>query len=285
MRWHLAVVVVVVALAGAGATDPTAAQGTEALSVHGTLTPATIRFADPLVADVEVQYDPSVVDGRSIRVLPNFRPFVQTSSPAVTRSQRGDLAVLRMRYALQCLTDGCLPAKGALELRLPRLAVTGTQDGRRVRAVASWPALRVVSRLRDRADTGRISFRHQRVLPPPAYGVSPGALAAGLVAAAALAALAAVALLAREWRRRPARSPDDASSMLERALRFARDSATRPDPGDRRRALEFLAEAVDDAGDERLAGRVRETAWVATPPTPRSSTELADDVEAATGGT
>jgi hypothetical protein len=142
--------------------------------------------------------------------------------------------------------------------------------------------LRVVSRLSERAGAGRGGFRRQRILPPPDYRVSPGALAGGLIAAAALAVVAALALLVLELHRRRGRSGAAALSALERALRFTRDSATRPDPADRRRALELLAEAVEDAGDGRLAGRVRNAAWVETPPTPQRSTDLADDVETAT---
>jgi hypothetical protein len=258
------------------------AAGSEPLSVRGTFTPSVIRFADPLVAEVEVDYDPSVVDGRSIRLVPAFGPFVQTSPPEVSHFRRDALDVLRMRFRLQCLTDGCVPRKHALLLRLPRLTVTATREGRTVSAVGRWPALRVVSRLPQRAGTGLVVFRHQRILPPPAYRASPGVLAVGLIAAAALAAVAAVALLVLELRRRRARPRADGLSALERALWFTRDSATRRDPADRRRALELLAEAVEGAGDDRLAGRVRNAAWVEPPPTPQLSTELADDVEAAT---
>jgi len=254
----------------------------EPLSVHGTFTPPAIRFADPVVAEVEVEYDPRVVDGRSIRVVPDFGPFVQTSPPEVSRADRDGLDVMRVRYALQCLSAGCLPRTHALELRLPRLTATGTRDGRTVKAVAPWAALRVVSRLSERAARGEVVFRRQRNLPPPAYRVSPGGLAGGLIAAAALAAVAAIALLVLGLRRRRARSGAYLPSALERALWFTRDSATRTDPADRRRALELLAEAVEDAGDDRLAGRVRTAAWVETPPTPQRSTDIADDVETAT---
>jgi hypothetical protein len=254
----------------------------EPLSVRGTFTPSVIRFADPLVADVEVAYDPRIVDGRSIRVVPDFGPFVETSAPEVSHERRDGLDVLRTRYALQCLTAGCLPPKNAMNVQLPRLTVTGTRDGRAVSAVGVWPALRVVSRVSEHVRAGQVVFRRQRILPPPAYRVSPGALAGGLIAAAALALVAAVALLAIGLRRRRGRSDADALSALERALWFTRDSATRPDPADRRRALELLAEAVEEAGDDRLAGRVRNAAWVETPPTPQRSTELAGDVEVGT---
>src|SRR5262249_13716759 len=156
---------------------------------------------------------------------------------------------------------------------LPRLTVTGTRDGRTVAATAAWPELRVVSRLQGRALAGEVKFLHQRTLPPPAYRVSPGAAAAGLTIAAVLAVLAAVALVVLELRRGRVQVRPGTESALQRALWFVRDSAGRAEPADRRRALELLATAVEDTGDDRLAGRVRTAAWVETPPTPQRSTE------------
>jgi hypothetical protein len=253
-----------------------------ALSVSGKLAPMAIRFADPLVAEVEVAYDPGQVDGDSIHVVPAFAPFVQISPPAVSHERRGALAVLRIRYALQCLTDGCVPLTRSLALRLPRLTVTGSAAGRTVRASAAWPQVRVLSRLPASAATGTVVFRHQRVLPPPGYAVPPGALAAGLIAGAALATILAAWALAHGLRRRRAQPAADRLTPLERALWYVRDASTRPDPADRRRALELLAEAVEAEGrGERLADETYEAAWVEAPPTPQRSTELADAVEAA----
>ena len=144
------------------------------LGVHGILTPHAIRFADPLVAEVDVEYDPAQVDRASIRVVPAFAPFSRRHRPSSSHDHRGDLAVLKFRYALQCLTDGCLPLKGALNMRLPRLSVTGSADGRTVRASAAWPELRVVTRLPNSTANGHVVFRHQSNLPPPDYAVSPG---------------------------------------------------------------------------------------------------------------
>jgi hypothetical protein len=275
-------VAAVAALALAALTGGSArAEAPAPLSVHGVLTPAAIHFADSLVAEIEVAYDPSQVDGASIRVVPGFGPFQPTSPPTVSHGHRGDLVVLRYRYALQCLTDGCLPLTRAREMRLPRLTVTGSADGQPVRASAAWPGLRVLSRVPERAANGPLVFRHQSELPPPDYAVSPGALASGLIALAVLAAGGGAWLLARALRRRTARSAADRLTPLERALRYVRDAATRADPADRRRALELLAEVVDAEGRrERLAGEVHDAAWVETAPTPQRSTELADAVEA-----
>jgi hypothetical protein len=190
--------------------------------------------------------------------------------------------VLRVRYALQCLTAGCLPLKRSVEVRLPRLTVTGSSDGRTVHASAAWPELRVLSRLPVSAASGDVVFRHQRVLPSPEYAVAPGALAAGLIAGAALATILAAWLLALGLRRRTPRSAADRLTPLERALWYVRDAATHEDPADRRRALELLAEVVEDERrGERLADDVYEAAWVEAPPTPQRATDLADAVEAA----
>jgi hypothetical protein len=243
--------------------------------------PSTVRFADPVVADVGVTYDPHAISGGTIRVLPGFAPFAQEGAPDVARSDHDGLATVHYRYTLRCTTDGCVPDGATRVMRFGPVRVTAsTAGGATVAATGRWPTFTVASRLTAGDRAGTLVFRHQRPLPAPHYSVSPGALAAGLIALAAVAGIAGVALIVRTLRRRrEAGAP--AVSLLERALIYVRDAARRPDPADRRRALELLAEAVDDAGEPRLARRVRDTAWVEAPPTPGSAVELADEVEAA----
>ena len=163
MRRYLALAVLTLAgAAGAAHVDASRAADSEPLTARGTLTPATIRFADTLDAELEVAYDPAHVDGASIRVVPDFAPFAPTAPPAVSHGQRDGLDVLRMRYSLQCVSAGCLPGKTPRAVHFQRGTVTGTRDGRPFEAAQIWPTLRVVSRLSDRA-----SSRGDR-LPPSA---------------------------------------------------------------------------------------------------------------------
>ena len=252
------------------------------LVARGTLTPAAIHFADTVVAELEVAYDPALVDGGSIRVEPDFAPFVQTAPPTVSHGQRDGLDVLRMRYSLQCVTARLPSRKTAREMHLRRVTVTGLAgrtDARGRRDVAGAPG-----RLTPlgRAATGEIAFRHQRDLPAPTYRVPAGALAGGLIATAALALLAAFALLVLGLRHRagaPARRRADGARACAVVCARLRDA---PRPGGSPQARWSSSPKPSRApGDDRLAGRVRDAAWVETPPTPSRSTELADDVETA----
>jgi hypothetical protein len=152
-----------------------------------------------------------------------------------------------------------------------------------VTASAKWPLLVVASRLSQADLSGSIHFRRPNVPPAPEFGVAPGPLADGLIGAAGLCTLAAAALIGRELARLRRHVRVRKLSSLELALSYARDSALRPDPGDRRRALELLAEAVDDDGAPALARTAAETAWSEEPPTPARTVELADEADRARG--
>jgi hypothetical protein len=69
---------------------------------------------------------------------------------------------------------------------------------------------------------------------------------------------------------------------LEAALAYTRDAAGRPDPADRRKALELLATTLEDEGAPALAGSAEDAAWSEEPPSPDRARELADEVEAST---
>jgi len=71
----------------------------------------------------------------------------------------------------------------------------------------------------------------------------------------------------------------ETSNPLDLALAYARDAAGRPDPRDRRKALELLAEAVAAGDEPALARAAADTAWSEPPPTPAGTVELADEVD------
>jgi hypothetical protein len=66
---------------------------------------------------------------------------------------------------------------------------------------------------------------------------------------------------------------------LEAALLYLRQAAGRPDPADRRKALELLATVLEDDGVPALAGTAGDVAWAEEPPSPARVVELADEVE------
>jgi hypothetical protein len=139
-----------------------------------------------------------------------------------------------------------------------------------VRATASWPALRISSRLTGKERGGPIRFRYPATPPAPRYRIAPAALAAVAIALAALCALAAAALVARELTRRAVLRPQPRPSPLELAIAYVRDSQARAEP-DRRRALELLSEAAEG----RVAADAADRAWSEPPPTPAGAAELA----------
>ena len=103
--------VALTAVLGRDSAPPPAAAAP--LSVSTSLEPGSTRFGDPVVAEVEVAYDPQTVDAASIRVLPDFAPYVATAAPSVRLTADGRTAVASYRYTLLCVTEGCLPTADA----------------------------------------------------------------------------------------------------------------------------------------------------------------------------
>jgi hypothetical protein len=271
----VAVAIVLVVGTGLGWWNgtPPAARAAPRLSVETSLTPRPAFFGDRLVAEVDVLVDPAA----SVRVEPVFTPFVARSAPAVTRARAGRLERRRYRYALECLTDACLPIARPRSVQLPPVHVTASIGGT---TTAVWPSALIASRL-EPADVAarKPPFRSPATPPPPAYRTDPGRLADWLTAGAGVLAAAGLALLALEGRRlvlRARRRRLASLGPLEAALLYTREAARRPDPRDRRKALGLLAETV---GDEDLAGAAERLAWGEAPPSPERTLSLADDVE------
>lgn len=262
MRTLALVAMLALAAAGASGAEPMP------FVVSAGFSPASIHYGDPVTAVVEVRFDPKRLDRSSISAAPSFTPFVLVAKPVVEDARPG---LLRIRYSLLCVTEGCLPAHASKLIRLKPFRVTA--GGRS--ASTSWQPLRVVSRLRPSDLRGEAPFRSPAAPPPPRYRVGPGALATGLIVAAVLCALAAIGLAAAALRRRRRRPVTRRVSPLELAIAYVRDATGRPAP-DRRRALELLSEAVDDD----LAADAADAAWSRIPPTPTGAGALADRAEA-----
>jgi hypothetical protein len=254
--------------------------------VYTSLAPRPTFFGDPVQARVDVDLDTERVDPGSVRVVASFAPYISAGAPTVTTSTSGRVRRLSYLYTIQCVSDDCLPLDKPAAPALPPVTVTARGDGRALMARATWPSEQVVSRL-SKADTMRTRFRRPAALPPPAYTVSPGGLAAGLTVAAAVLAIVALVLVGLELRRLVRRRRASAAvvlSPLETALLRARESAGRPDGADRRKALELLAETLESDGEASLAETARGVAWSEDAPTPARVLQLADEVEHAEAG-
>ncbi len=270
-------------LAGIGGSSPALAAGQPAavspLRILTSLQPQAAAFGDRVTAQVEVDYDPKLVDASSISVRPNFIPYVAGSAPVVSNGG----GVVRYSFSLLCLTNGCLPTKGPRVVRLQPVIATATADGRTVTASGAWPPLRVFSRLSPSDLTGSTKLRSPDTPPPAVYRISPGVLAGLAIGAAGLCVLAALALIALAIARRLPRSAPSARSPLEVAILYLRDSTGRS-ARDRRRALELLAEAVAAGGEPTLAAVAADSAWSESPPTPSGAADLADRAAGLSGG-
>jgi hypothetical protein len=277
---------------GLGWWSPTSPAGSappvKPLSARATLTPHPTLFGDAVTAAVDVHLDPERVSPDSVRVVPAFDPFVTTGAPVVTRERVGRHETMRYRYTLQCLADNCVPTRrNPLVIDLNPVVVTASAGGRALRTTAVWPQTAILSRL-ERRDVGSVRphFRRPRDLPAPDYAVSPSGLANVLTGVAGALALVGLGVLGWELVRlleRRRRRRQVVLTPLEAALAYTRDAAARPDPADRRKALELLAKTLDAEGAAGLAGTAEHAAWSEEPPTPDRARELADEVETATG--
>jgi hypothetical protein len=282
----VAAVVLLLVAVGLGWIGGSSTAGAPAtpLAAKTTMTQRPVFFGDPVTADVEVQIDRDTVDPASVRVSPRFEPFVPTGAPEVREDRVGRRETIRYRYTIQCLSDTCLPQrKEPLVVQLPPVAVTAAGGGHVLRATATWPVTAILSRLQKK-DIGSYQphFRRPAAVPPPRYAISPSRTADVLTAIGALLALVALGVLAGELarllqRRRLARAVR--RTPLEEALAYTRDAASRPDPADRRKALELLARTLDAEGDPALADETADVAWSEEAPTPERALELADEVE------
>jgi hypothetical protein len=275
---------VAVGLGWIGGGSTTAGAPATPLAVKTTLSPRPVFFGDPVTADVEVQLDRNTVDPASVRVSPQFDPFVPDGAPQMRENRVGRRETIRYRYTLQCLSDTCLPQrKDPLVIQLPPVAVTAAAGGKALRTTATWPVTAILSRLQKK-DLGSYQphFRRPAAVPPPKYAISPSRTADLLTAIGAVLALVALGVLAGELarllqRRRLAKAVR--RTPLEEALAYTRDAASRPDPADRRKALELLARTLESEGDPSLADTTADVAWSEEAPTPERALELADEVE------
>ena len=144
---------------------------------------------------------------------------------------------------------------------------------------AEWPGVEISSRINE---SELNAFRYRAtltLLPKPTYRIAPNALAVTSFALAGLLLLLAGAFAFRIARRAWARrSPELELPPVERALvllHWTRDGE------DRRRALELLAEALDDEESRELARAARKLAWSDQPPSREQAEELARRIEEA----
>ena len=262
--------VVLVALAALVLAAPSAAAP---LTVRTSFDDETVQLGDVVRAHVAVL----VAEGASassVRVNEDLAPLTPVSPLQVAR--RGD--VVEFSRTFVCLSAACVSDRGDATPRLAPVQVAARVGERPVRALKSWPVLRVRGRVSP-ADLSRASppFRASLAPPSPSYAVAPSTLAWLLDGVAIVLALGALALVALAIRRRASERGPPRTDELARAVRLAREAETRPPP-DRRRAVGLLARVLRSR-DTKLAASANELAWARPQPERDDLEQLVDDVE------
>jgi hypothetical protein len=284
------------------------------IAVTTSISPDVHLFAEPVAARVRVIVDPAQFDPDRLGVQTDFGPYEQVDTEQSRRTV-GDAVELHYVTTLRCLRAECLaprfrtvlgeqeggrPERFTFRFR-PAEITYARADGRTELVLQRpFPALEVVSRINTAqleavdpladptlVDPALASAYTASIEPPgTTYRVSPGvlagialALAAGLLVFPAW--LAGRAVVAR-WRRR--RAPRDLSP-LDRALLLVEWTSRQEDgEEDRRRALEALADVLDERGAEPLAETARTVAWEERPPDESRARELAGEARSLVGG-
>ena len=251
----------------------------EPLVVHVALEPAHAGLGDPVTAHVVVLLDRRAVQPATLKLSDAITPLTVLGAPRTTTTTRGRLTIVSVALPGACLTSPCVARRGDTKIVLPRLVATvSTRDGRTLRAVKVWQPLHIHAGV-TAADlaAARPPFRGSTAAPSPSYRIAPSLLAALLDALAVLLVVGGVALGAYEAVRLARRRASAAGGELERAIRLARQSESRPAP-DRRRALALLARVLGVRGG-RLGGAASELAWSRPNPEAVALTELVGQIE------
>lgn len=235
------------------------------------LTPRSLLFGDTLEARLSVAVDRGRIDPETVDVRTSFKPFEVIGDVDKRRRDVGNQTELTYTYTLRCDEFLCLPRGGRIPFRFAPARIGPLR--------VEWPSIEVATRVNE---SELNAFRYRALLTPlpvPTYRIGPTALAATTFLGAGLLLLVAAFFGFRIGRRAWARrSPELDLPPVERALvllRWTRDGE------DRRRALELLAEALDDEPSPQLARAARKLAWSDEPPSAEQADELARRIEEA----
>ncbi len=264
----------------------------DAVAVSADFSPRIVLFGDTLTARVDAVVDPARVDPETVRVAWSPAPWAPVTAPRTTVERTGSAAHVRTTYVLRCLAAVCAPARETERVDLDPARVTyGTTAGGAGSGQAvdvSWPTLVVHTRVGELDPESRDALAAPwradlASLPAVSYRVTPWVAVAGLVALGLLLLATAGVVVYRAWPRRepepePEPEPEAVASVLEQALELLEAEVSADGIQERRRALELVADEVEQLGDEELAGSARELAWSPVAPEPVRTRALAADL-------
>jgi len=289
---------VVVAIAwdrGEGSELAQPVRDSPGIDAQATLDPRIIFFGDRMQALFDVTLDRARVDPDSVRLSAELTPW-EILGTRRDRRDAGTSTHLRWTYDLVCLTGPCVPAGATAPLQFAPARVTyavpGERNGERASLDVQIPLLVVYSRFtaagfegtNDAASSWRMDVL---TLPAVSYALSPGVVVALLLTGSLILLVAAGGLVYLAWPRRapapaPEPEPEPAPSLtpLEQALALLEETVRIDGAGEQRRALELVAEELDEWGDADLAGAARVLAWSVGVPRVEQTTALATRVRA-----
>jgi hypothetical protein len=281
---------------GGGSALTTPAAGSQGIDARATLSPRIIFFGDRMQALFDVTLDRRRVDPNSVRVAPELAPWEIIGTARRERRDAGTTTQLRWTYDLRCLTGPCVPAGATAPFQFSPARVTfaapGASTGKRDSVAVELPLLVVYSRFSaagfESVENTDSSWRADVLtLPAMSYRVSPGVAILLLLAGSVLLVVAAGVLMYLAWpRRAPAQPPEPEPEPLpsltpiEQALALLEQTVRDDGAGDQRRALELVAEELEEWGDSDLALAARGLAWSAAAPPVDQTMALAARVRA-----
>ncbi len=275
----------------------------------GTLSPPIHLFGDTVTAEATVVVDRNRLDPDGLSFKATFDPYEQVGDTEVVRRDAGDISEITYRMRLRCLAFECLQKElntledpsgsgGPPPAGAPRIfrfepgrvlyADPAQKKPRLLRSIR-WGLLESASRINAQDPTQVFGFPFRSTLvplPTLTYRISPTALALTLLVLAGLLLVLPVTLVARRLRRRrppPLEEPEPELTPLERALQLVEWSLERPDPADRRAALDALATELDVVGDPTLAIEARAAGWSRPTPQPDDARRMVAAVKEAHG--
>ncbi|HLE98652.1 MAG TPA: hypothetical protein VI503_06045 [Gaiellaceae bacterium] len=292
----------VVALGGSALAQIPPAEEPPAIEARGVIVPSIVLFGDTVRARVDVTLDRERVDVDSVRVAADFQIWEVVGDPERSRRDAGSTTYLRTTYVLRCLTSPCIPNNFSLPTEFDPARVSYEQLGGETRERESvrvqWPVVLLYSRfaitLSEGTGGSTIPWRADLVsMPDVSYRVAPGFVLAFLLTAAGLFAVAALALAYVAWPRRappppepepePEPEPQVLLTPLEQALALLEDPVRLNGAADQRRALELVAEELEDRGERDIARAARTLAWSEEVPRVEVTSGLAARVREAIG--
>ena len=292
----LVVGLLAIALRDDGSTTETAREARVRPTVRALLDPEVHAFGEQVTARLELLVRKAELQPSTLRPGTDFSPYDVVGTTKREIVDFGALELVRYTITLQCLKQACLPQTQTGDFQFSNAGFTWRTPpppGRKFKdrrldnrgASATWPPLKVASRLTPQ-QTQQAAWRSNLAdLPEPTYRIAPRWLAAGLLGGAAALVLAAAGLVAgyvADARRRRAivtLEEEREAPPLEQALELLDGARGNGDAGEQRIALETLARELREHGESGLAASAERLAW--SPAAPATAQTEVEELAAA----